>query len=267
MFDTHTHSKFSFDSSAEPRDMIEFAIASGADYLAISDHLNCDFLFTTEFADVPMLDMAGRLVELTKLKEEYRDKITLAIGVECGFMPAARQMYNQILQQYPSDFILNSVHLVEHEDCYYNTFFDKRTKKEAYLQYLNAVRTSLDCGYDYDSLAHFGYVSRKATYADSHMSFAEFEEQITDILLALIAKGKALEINAHFEREWGDFLPTLDILKAYKSLGGELLTFGSDAHVADRIFNKYDIACKALKEVGFTHLFKYINHSPVAVKI
>lgn len=267
MFDTHTHSKYSYDSKQEPEELIQYAIKLGADYLAITDHCDKDFLFTTEFANTRQIDLKARFADMVQLKEKYKSQITLAVGLECGYMSPADSIYNKILSEYPTDIVINSVHLVQHEDCYFKLFFDKRTKAEAYGQYLSAVRSSLDCSYPYDVVAHFGYVSRKTTYLDAPMDYASFAEPIDDILKVIIAKNKALEVNTHFAREWGEFLPTCDILKRYKELGGKLVTFGSDAHWKERLFDKFDVATSALQQLGFEYVFKYLNHAPIAVKI
>lgn len=267
MYDTHTHSHFSYDGSLDVEQMILNAIAAKADYLAISDHCDKDFLFVPEFANIRQLDLDTRWATLNHLKQKYADKIYLAIGIECGYMTQADQMYKQILQDYNTDIIINSVHLIEGEDCYFRTFFDKRTKQQAYGSYLKAIRASLDCDYPYDVLAHLGYVTRKSIYSDKLMRYDHFADMIDDILKVIIAKNKALEINTHTSGLGEDFLPTKDILIRYKQLGGQLLTFGSDAHQMNRMFDKYDIVCQQIKSIGFKYLFKYVNHNPIAVQI
>ena len=42
IFDTHTHSKYSADSSAEPQEMLQAALRSGLAGLCVTDHFDCD---------------------------------------------------------------------------------------------------------------------------------------------------------------------------------------------------------------------------------
>ena len=42
IFDSHTHSRFSTDSKAEPRDMMEAALKKGLAGLCVTDHYDCD---------------------------------------------------------------------------------------------------------------------------------------------------------------------------------------------------------------------------------
>ena len=63
-----------------------------------------------------------------------------------------------------------------------------------------------------------------------------YEEVIREILKTLADKNLALEINtAGLRREIGQTSPTLEYVKLFRELGGELLTFGSDAHRAQAL--------------------------------
>ena len=267
MFDTHTHCKHSHDSKEEPKDMIEQAISLGMDYIAFTDHFDGELTLLPEFDYVPQINLERHFEEIRALKEQYKDKIEIGVGVECGYMKEANDIYLSQLSKFDTDIIINSIHTIEYEDCYMPSYFAKRSKAQAYGAYLKAVRESLDCPYHYDSVGHIGYVIRKSTYADKALKYEDFADIIDDILLTLIAKGKALEINTQSKGTGLDFLPTVEILSRYKELGGELLTFGSDAHFCGRIGEKYSLVTDWLKANGFKYLFKYLSHKPIAVKI
>lgn len=267
MFDTHTHCCFSHDSITQPEDMIIYAINKGLDYIAFTDHCDKDLIMLKEFDWVRQIDLPNRFEHLYALQRKYQDKITVGVGLECGFRKNSDHLYKEILNTYPTDIIINSIHIVEDEDCYYNSFFEKRTKEQSYSQYLCAVRKSLDCDYDYDVVGHLGYVSRRATYDKKYFDYASFANQIDDILLTIINKNKALEINTHSRGTESDFLPTIEILQRYKELGGKLITFASDSHIIDRIGEKYQLVCDMLKNLGFEKIYKYVKHIPIAVNL
>lgn len=266
MFDTHTHCYHSHDSNENPRDMINAAIDKGLDYIAFTDHFDGELTLLDGFDDIPQIDLERHFKEITLLKEEFKDKIQVGVGIECGFMKEADGIYVQALKNYDTDIVINSVHTVEYEDCYLPSFFQKRTKEQAYFAYLQAVRDSLESSYHFDSIGHIGYVIRKSIYQYKSLRYADFADIIDDILKNIISKGKALEVNTHGGKVI-DFLPTAEILKRYKELGGELLTFGSDSHNVNRICEKYSLAAHALKELGFEYMFKYLAHKPIAVKL
>ena len=267
LFDTHTHCKHSHDSKEEPIEMIEHAISLGMDYLAFTDHFDGELTFLPEFDYIPQIDLENHFKEIQDLKERYKGKIDIGVGIECGYMKEANDLYLSKLSQYNTDIIINSIHTIEYEDCYMPSYFAKRKKSQAYGAYLKAVRESLVCPYHFDSVGHIGYVVRKSTYENKALEYKDFADIIDDILKTIISKGKALEINSQSKGTGLDFLPTTEILKRYKDLGGELLTFGSDAHFCGRIGEKYSLVADWLKLSGFKYLFKYLNHKPIAVKL
>lgn len=267
MIDCHTHCYYSHDSKENPVNSINRAISLGLEYLAFTDHCDKDCLFVPAYKEkIRQIDLDGYFKELNSLKELYKNKIDIAVGIECGFMTQASNIYKEILDTYKTDITINSVHLVDFIDCYYKEYFEKKTKQEAYLNYISSIRKSLDVPYHYDVVAHIGYVSRKAIYEDKFFKYDDFKEQIDDILKTIIEKGKALEINSHAETTGDISLPNQQIIQRYKELGGELITFGSDAHVSAKICYMYKEIADMLQSCGFKYLFKYIDHKPIACK-
>ena len=267
MIDTHTHCIHSHDGKQSPRDIIEKAISLNMEYIAITDHFDGELTLLPEFSYIRQIDLENHFSELAALKEEYADRIELGVGIECGYMKEADGIYLEQLSKYDFDLTINSVHTIEYEDCYMKSYFDKRTKFQAYNAYLKAVRESLDCTYHYDSVAHIGYVARKATYPDTKLRYLDHQDLIDDILKTMIDKGKSLEVNTNSKGTGEDFLPPKEILQRYKQLGGSLLTFGSDAHTVDRIGDKYPLVSQYLDSIGFKYVFKYLSHKPIAVKL
>lgn len=267
MFDTHTHCRHSHDSRQDPEELILKAIDKGLDYIALTDHYDGELTFLPEFDYIPQIDLDAHFKEVRMLKEKYKDKIQVGVGIECGYMKEANELYLNTLKNYDTDIIINSIHTIEYEDCYLPSYFEKRTKYQAYLVYLQAVRESLDAPYRYDSIGHIGYVIRKSIYDDISLEYSDYKDLIDDILKNIIAKGKALEINTHSEGTGLDFLPSVEITRRYKELGGELLTFGSDAHRFEHLCRGYDKAVEILRSLGFKYLFKYLEHKPIAEKI
>jgi len=47
------------------------------------------------------------------------------------------------------------------------------------------------------------------------------------------------------------------VLRWYRELGGEILTFGSDAHRPEDIASNFDVALEMARTVGFTHLARF----------
>lgn len=74
---------------------------------------------------------------------------------------------------------------------------------------------------------------------------------MTDILKAIVANGKFLEINSSTKSE-KPFMPFEDILKKYAAFGGKFVTFGSDAHSVERYCENATEVEKIINKYGFT---------------
>lgn len=265
--DTHTHSSYSHDGVPPLETLVLEAISRGLKYLAVTDHCDKDCVALPGFAWVRQIDLSARKKQMTELKTKYADKIYLADALEYGYAPQADKLYIDVQKEYKTDYVINSVHIVEGTDVYFKEYFDARTKKQAYTAYLEAVRASVDAPYEYDTIGHLGYIARCATYPDKKLYYGDFADLIDDILKAVIAKGKALEVNTSSKGTKCDLFHDTTILKRYRELGGELLTLGSDAHEPVRLCADFDEAAAAISSCGFKYVFVFKNHAPEAVSI
>ena len=64
-------------------------------------------------------------------------------------------------------------------------------------------------------------------YRGFHISLDGYGAELEEILRTLIQGGRGIEVNTN---RGGRFLPDARWLRLYRSLGGELITLGSDAH-------------------------------------
>ena len=116
--------------------------------------------------------------------------------------------------------------------------------------------------YDYDILSHITYPFRYFCIRDKiNIDWHLVEKDITDLLTIVIKRGKALELNTSNAVD-GFFMPNETILKQYKDMGGELITLGSDAHVAEKIDNGLVLGKQLLKKCGFDKYYYYENRIP-----
>ena len=91
--DLHTHTKFSYDGSNTPEEIIENAINSGIDVIGITDH---------QFTIGDNLPMYYEYIQHCKIK--YADKIQVLCGLEIGTRPAPPQSLPQATRQF--DYVL-----------------------------------------------------------------------------------------------------------------------------------------------------------------
>ncbi|MBR2441903.1 MAG: histidinol-phosphatase HisJ family protein [Clostridia bacterium] len=254
--DMHTHTSFSPDAENRAEDMLAMAQKKGLAFYGISDH----FEFDCDILRMPKEEVLGYLSlneeeyfhALRHLQEDYEGVMNVAVGAEIGYTEDAkiRGRYELICEKYHPDFVINSVHGVAGMDFAFQTF--EEDKRTVYGAYLALVRKSLDVSYPYDVVGHLGYIARYVPFEDK--SFAGFENDIDDILTAIIQKGKILEVNTAVKGLKQATLPNEDILKRYFALGGRMVSLGSDAHNTQRIAEGRERAVQVLKEIGFTHV-------------
>ena len=257
--DVHAHSLFSADGLSPLADMARVACEKGVRYFGISEHFDYDYReqnLLVQGKSVPMIDEEGYFAAARGLQARYAGTMRLLAGAELGYAPLSRccEAYERVITRFRPDFVVNSVHTCDGADCFFPEYFTDKEKDYAYRRYLDRMRESLEAPYPYDVVAHLGYVARNAPYPDPKLRYEDYAEVLDDILKRVIEKGKILEVNSSSRTAGSDFLPDTDILTRYFSLGGRLVSYGSDAHGTERICDKRGEVCAALKKIGFGFL-------------
>lgn len=254
-------------------DMVAAAKSMGLRYFGISEHFDYDYIaagLKIPGFEPPYTDAEAYFATARALKEKYCDDgFTFLSGGELGFSEDGRckEDYCRLIEKYSPDFVVNSVHTVGGQDCYFSTYFEGKSKESAYRRYFETVRKSLDAPYNYDIVAHLGYCSRNAVYDDPKLRYADFSDILDEILVTIVRRNKILEVNSSARKAGSDFLPDTDILERYFALGGRLISFASDAHSTDRICDKRDKVVAALKRIGFEFITVPIRGRRIEVEI
>ena len=123
----------------------------------------------------------------------------------------------------------------------------------------------------YDVMAHIGYTIRYMRRDGFNVAFdlKNFGDKTETILKNLIANGKGIEINCsgfHTENI-GAPIPSEDILRLYKQLGGEIITVGSDAHRTEQAGRGLAEGLDMLRELGYKYYAVFKNRKPEFIKL
>jgi len=270
--DFHTHCSFSTDSDATPESMVQGANEKGLSCLCLTDHMDLDYPGTTKDKPIFEFNPADYFAALSPLKEAYSKELTLGIGIELGLRPGRPDLNNrmqQMLGQYDFDFVLGSVHLLDNDDPYYETYWQNRSAKDVLSKYFNDMLSSLKEFEHFDSLGHLDYLIRyiPAFCGEKDYVFAEYKEVLDEIFKFLIDNNKALEINtAGLIKGLSCFHPKLETLQRYLELGGELITVGSDGHAPDKIATEFQKTEELLRTLGVKGYYIYKNRQAEFVK-
>lgn len=259
--DFHMHTRFSSDSEAEPEAMVKAAIALGLETICFTDHQDQDYPGgENEF----QIDIEEYFEEMRRLREKYKDRLDIRIGVEMGLQPHLGQYTHEFVSRYPFDFVIGSVHTIDKKDPYYGEMFKNRTDEEAYSQTFEETLKDIQNTTDFDVLGHLDYVVRYGRHQARDYSYVRYADRIDRILRALIENGKGLEVNtAGLKYGLGFAHPHPEVLKQYKKLGGEILTIGADGHKPEHIAYGYDKINTLLTECGFQYYTEFKDRKPV----
>ena len=261
MFDFHMHSRVSFDGHDTGEALARAALAAGLKEICFTDHLDYD----------PLGTMGVLAFDTESYNREYDHLevpgLVIRRGMEFGMTHDNVPQFKEDLKRRPFDFVLGSIHFVDDLDVYYQEWWNGKTIFEAERRYLEATLDCVRLHDDFDVLAHLTYVAKTHCHpAPRPVPYAEHAELIDEILKVLVAKGKGMEMNSSGVDRCGDFLPSPDILRRFKELGGEIVTIGSDAHHCDRVGQYSHQACAILKEI-FGHVCTFENRQPIFHKL
>ena len=261
MFDFHMHSRVSFDGHDTGKELAEAALRKGLKEICFTDHLDYD----------PLGKMGKLDFDTDAYNAEYDNLeipgLVIRRGVEFGMDETNVAQFRKDLQRRPFDFVLGSIHFVDGLDVYYPEYWQGKTIFQAERRYMEATLESVRLHDDFDVLAHLTYLSKTTSHpAPRCLPYTEHREIIDEILKVLAAKGKGMEINSSGVDRCGGFLPTADILRRFRALGGEIVTIGSDAHRCDRVGQYSFEACRILKDI-FGYVCTFAERKPVFHKL
>lgn len=253
LHDQHIHSNYSEDSKQE----IE-------EYYKLASKLGCKYFITTEHIDFDiggsktnwLVDFDSLIKKLKQLENATGPKMLL--GVELGYRKDQIKNLNKILESQVFDLVNLSIHDNGIIEYYFVDGFKKYGIKETMVDYYNNMKEAIKTMDNFDVLSHLDYGFKTAYKTDETYDFFSDKEYIIDILLLLIKKGKALEINTKVQESLPDS-HIVSLLQLYKELGGKKLTLSSDAHKIDRYLSNFTKYKKIIKDAGFNYLCYYIK--------
>jgi histidinol phosphate phosphatase HisJ family len=263
--DTHTHTTFSTDGHGEPEAMLQSAVARGLSMYCITDHM--DWLFPMDPTSF-LFDAKKYFAKLAKLREAWRDRIDLRIGVEIGLRDEedvrdeVRQYYDELLRNFPFDYVIGSTHCLCHTDPYYPEYWQTRTGTEGVLRYLEAELWNLE---NYDGFQVCGHLDYILRYVPKNRRVQKTKlAEVTDaILRTLIRRDIGLEINTGaLRRNYPETNPSEAIAARYYELGGRLITVGSDAHYPEHVAANFDRTEEMLRGIGFKEYAVFAGRTP-----
>lgn len=266
LIDMHIHTDNSPDGAHSTMLMAQSAQKAGIRVAAITDHCECNEYYSRQFN----LSAKQAVFEAYKAKAAFAGEMVVLSGIELGqplsdIDAAADVLKNKL------DFVLASLHTFSDDahDFYFLDYnLEENEPYKLFSHYLEEVNRIVDWG-GFDSLAHLTYPLRYIV-GNGRIDFdlLRYFPEISEILKKLVENNKSLEINTSGLRQvYGKLLPDIEIIKLFKSLGGENITIGSDAHRAGDVGKNIIDGYAAAVEAGFKYITIYQNRQPIHIPI
>lgn len=251
MLDLHTHHHRCGHASGSIEEYILAAIDAGLRVIGISDHAP---YFASEqdqlHPDTAMAksEFAAYVREVIELKERYRDRIEVLVGIESDYFPEHEGLYRETYAKYPLDYVIGSVHHSGGMPIFRDSRWDGLTETDVLREketFLLNVQASARSGL-FDVLGHIDALKRNQPL------YGKLQTELTEQTMRVIGEcGVAIELNSSgaFQRceEWYPSIDVLEMAVHYRVP----ITFGSDAHRPAQVGRDFERVSRRLRELGF----------------
>jgi len=243
--DYHVHTRYS-DGKREPEAYIEAALKLGLREIGFSDHLN-PAGGPPEWC-MPHDRLPKYAEHILKLKNEHKD-IAVRLGLEIDYLPGTEKVTDSIINSFPFDYIIGSVHYLGDETVDLGPeFYIGKDIDLIYENYFNMVCEAASTGF-FDIMGHPDLVrihryrpESDITHLYSMMASA-FE--IHDVAFELNTNGRNKPLR--------DFYPDSRYLQIFAEHGVPV-TVNSDAHFPERVGQFFSEGYDLIRRAGFREM-------------
>ncbi len=254
----HTHSTFC-DGKNTPEEMVRAAIDRGFSALGFSAHG-----YTAFDLHYCVKDMAAYLREIRRLKEAYRSKIQIYVGLE-------EDAHAPTNDRAELDYVIGSSHYSMVDGKHYPI-------DSSYELFTNCIKAwngnalafaeeyySFFCRYLVtrrpDIIGHFDVITKYDEQGSSlFLNDPEYRRIAEHYLRIALTCGAFFEVNtgAIFRRLRSMPYPAENLLHILQKEGGRLI-LSSDCHTAEALSFQFDEARRYLRELGFRESYVLLN--------
>ncbi len=228
--DYHIHTSLCKHASGSMETYVEKAIEKGFDEIAFTDHIPLpDRIDIAHRMDEKELEGYVKAVE--RLQARYPE-INILLGIEADFYEGFELYLQNVLQRFPFQIVILSVHFVKgwpDGNWVFRYHFPDRPLRAVYADYLQAVLKGVKSGL-FNVVGHLDLVKRP-----EQPLLKENRTEIEEILKLAKAQQMVVEINTSgLRKEIGEPFPHSSIwpLLAKHNIP---VVLGSDAHAPEQI--------------------------------
>lgn len=252
--DYHMHTPLCGHATGWPKEYAAHAIEVGLSEIGFSDH--APFV---HMVDPGVTMNISQLPDYYKMIEEaqqtFKNELTIKVAIEADFIPGYEEKTRAILDDYPYDYVIGSVHFINDwgfDDPGQRDRWDQENVNAVYRDYYELLRQSAKSGL-FDIMAHCDLVKKFG-----HRPTVDLTDEIQKTAQIFKETGVAIEINtAGWRKICEEQYPARNCLEIYAEHNIPL-TFGSDAHDPLDVGANFKEALELAKATGFNEyvLFK-----------
>jgi histidinol-phosphatase (PHP family) len=260
VIDTHTHSHHSPDGKAPMAAMVAAAKAAGLTGIAFTEHAEW---YPGDEA-YGFLDLPAYFAELERVRDRHGDTLSILAGVELGNPHDFPNAVSAMLDRWPFDLVIGSVHWLDDRAGWEPPIFLERGIEATYQRYFEVLLRMVEDA-DFDVLGHLDLVRRDSwDLFQQVLDLDPYQGMIDSVLQRLIESERGLEVNTSALRKGlTSPVPGLAILRRYRQLGGEIVVLGSDGHQPAHVAHGFDAAQDLIRAAGFTRVARFSRRQVV----
>lgn len=244
--DYHTHSSFSPDAWDTPLAMSRRAYELGLSELALTEHAEW------ENGGSGFRDPDDYFAAIESCRRMY-GPLGLAVhaGVELGNPHDFPDEAGALLQAYPFDIVIGSVHWLDGANIHSPSIFKGTDPDRVFQDYFTEIGL-LSAGFDVDIIAHFDRILRSATAVGVPFDPWRYEDTIRASLEHIARRGQVLELNTYYLGRKNNWRSSVEVMLGwYREEGGRRVAINSDAHRTTDLGANFDIARQVFQAAGF----------------
>ena len=231
----HTHTSRCHHAVGTDEEYVINAIERGVLVLGFSCH--APMLYPGDYESYYKMkpsELSEYVESVLALKEKYRDKIDIKLGLEAEYYPELHEKSIELWRKFPIDYLILGQHFVDRE---YDEKKDPAPKqsenKERVSAYANRVISAMELGI-FTIFAHPDLINYKGT--DSEF----YDAQMRRIIESAIKNGVHLEYNLLGKSENRAY-PVARFWQIAAEMGAKVV-IGCDAHSPDRVAKPNELA-------------------------
>lgn len=250
--DTDFHNHVSYTSADR---MVQSAKNKGLRVFGLSEHVfemsEARPLLPLMPQEGPDLTFATYIAAVREAGEQYQ--LDVRLGLEVDFVPESNAAIQAVLQGYPWDYLIGSVHQIDGAPFEGAPIVESEQGEALWLRYFELLRQAVSSGY-------FSVVSHPVRmYKVNKFIPPTFDQELEQLAAEATCSNVALEINGYDVLRYPEAVRRLMTACAHQQTP---VSCNSDGHYPGRIAQAHQQSEAILREVGIQKIRIWRNQEP-----